>query len=134
MTWINKVLNSFYGFRAPSIDADADTKVEVVFPTMETQSPTVTATTAVTIKRAKTAINLGELADNVTLNATVSSDIQVGDTVMVKASSGGTAKTVTFGTGFTSPTMAGTQNKSKAMTFMYDGSTFVPVAVAVQLD
>ncbi len=134
MTWINKVLNSFYNFRAPSIDADADTKVEVVFPTAEVLNPTVTATTAVAINRAKTVVNLGELADNVTLNATVSSDIAVGDTVMVKASSGGTAKTVTFGTGFSGPTMAGTQNKSKATTFMFDGTSFVQVAVAVTLD
>ncbi|HQL71206.1 MAG TPA: hypothetical protein PLA77_10265 [Bacteroidales bacterium] len=134
MSYINLEQNASYNFKAPSIDADADTKVEVVFPTQEAQSPTVTETTAIEINRQTTAVNLGELAASITLNATIGSDVERGAKVMVKASSGAVAKDVTFGTGFTSPTMAGTINKSKAMTFMYDGSAFIPVAAAVTLN
>jgi hypothetical protein len=133
MTYINGNSNASYNFKAPNIAADADKKIEVVFPTQEAQTPTAGATIAVDINRHTTCIDLGELAAAATLNATIGADVERGAIVQVKALSDGTARTVTFGTGFNSPTMAGTISTKKVMTFMYDGTAFLPMGVAVAI-
>jgi len=133
-TFINLNNNASYNFKAPTIDADADGKIEVVFPTHEGQAPTAGATIAVNINRQVTTIDLGELAAAATLNATVSSDVERGAIIHVKALSDGTARTVTFGTGFTSPALAGTISKTKVQSFIYDGTTFLPMGASLQID
>ncbi len=59
---------------------------------------------------------------------------QVGDEVIVKASSDGTARDLTFGTGFDAPVLAGTINKTKVQSFVYDGDSFVATGAPVQID
>lgn len=131
MTWLHKTQNSSYNFKAPSISADADTKVEVVFPTKESQTLTPAATMPVTIKRQFTVIDMGTLAAAATLNATIGSDVEAGAKVLIKALSDGTARDVTFGTGFNAPNMSGTISTKKAITMVYDGTAFIPSGPAV---
>lgn len=126
--------NSSYNFKAPNIEADADQKIEVVFPTQEALAPTAAAEIAVNINRQTTVIDLGELTENATLNATIGSDVERGAIVTVKAKSDTTARSVTFGTGFTAPAIAGTISKTKVVSFIYDGSSFLPMGAAVQID
>lgn len=132
--FINMNQNSSYNFKAPNIAADADKKIEVVFPTQEALSPNVAAATDVNINRQTTVIDLGELSANTTLNATIGEDVERGAIVTVKAKSDGTARNVTFGDGFAAPAVAGTVSKTKVVSFIYDGTTFLPMAAAVQID
>ena len=132
--YLDLTTNSSYNFKAPRIASDADKKIEVVFPTHEAQAPTAGATIAVDINRQVTTIDLGELAADATINATISAHVERGAIVNLKAKSDGTARDITLGTGFTAPTMAGTISKTKVTTYIYDGTTFLPVAAAVQID
>ena len=134
MTKINMTTNASYNFRAPEITADADSKVEVVFPTNEAQSVTAAATIAVAINRQVTVIDIGGMGANATINATIGSDVERGALLTVKGASDGTARSMSFGTGFTAPAVAGTISKTKVVSFIYDGSTFLPLAAAVQID
>lgn len=58
----------------------------------------------------------------------------LGDEIIIKASSDATARTLTFGDGFTAPALAGTISKTKVQTLVYDGSTFVATGAPVQID
>ncbi|HMN90255.1 MAG TPA: hypothetical protein PKD70_06140 [Saprospiraceae bacterium] len=60
-----------------------------------------------------------------TLNLTVDSETRVGSLLFVKVGSDGTARNLTPGTGMTGTAVAGTINKTKVATYVYDGSTFV---------
>lgn len=133
-THINMTTNASYNFKAPNIADDADKKIEVTFPTAEALAPTVGATTAVTINRQITTINLGELSTPTTLNLTIASHVQTGAIIHVTAKSDATARTVTFGTGFTSPTLTGTISKTKVKSFIYNGLTFLPMGAELQID
>ncbi len=133
-THINMTTNASYNFKAPNIAADADKKIEVTFPTAENQTPTVSAITAVTIDRNVTMINLGQLSTSITLNATIASHVEVGAIVHVTAKSDGIARNVLFGTGFTSPTMTGAVSKTNVASFIYNGTTFLPLGRPLQID
>lgn len=132
--YLNLINNSSYNFKAPNITADADKKVEVVFPTQEAQTLTPGATIDVAITRQTTIVDCGELAANATLNATIGSDVERGAILNVKAKSDGTARSLTFGTGFTAPAVSGTISKTKVVSFIYNGTAFLPIAAAVQID
>lgn len=130
MTAYDKTQNASYGFVAPSIEADADKKVETVFPTAEAQSvsPAATGATAVAINRTTTVIDLGILTGDVPVNATIGADVPVGAMLTVKAKSDTTARTVTFGTGFKAAALAGVISKTKTALFVFDGTQFVGVS------
>lgn len=132
--FINMNQNASYGFKAPNIAADADKKVEVVFPTHEAQAPTAGATIAVNINRQVTTMDLGTLAAAATLNATIGESVERGAILHLKAKSDGTARDITFGTGFTSPNLAGVISKTKVQSFIYDGTAFLPMGAALQID
>lgn len=88
-----------YGFKAPSIDEDAGKQVEVMFPTFETQTPTLSSNAAsVTVKRTTTIVDLGSsaLAAAATLTATADSNLPAGSRLMVKWANGGTKYDVTL--------------------------------------
>lgn len=57
-----------------------------------------------------------------------------GTVIHIKGSSDGTARTITFSTGFTAPALAGTIDKTKVQSFIYNGSTFLPLGAALQID
>lgn len=113
--------------------ADFIATCEVPFTHSQAITP-AGAATAVTIDGDRNVVDAGTLALDTTLNATIGANVKVGSSLLVKAASGAAAKTITFGTGFSSPTMAGTIDKSKAMSFVFDGTNFVAVAVAVTLN
>lgn len=69
-----------------------------------------------------------------TLNLDAAAKPQIGDEMIVKASSDGTARDLTFGTGITGPVLAGAINKTKVQSFVYDGSAFIATGAAVQID
>jgi hypothetical protein len=75
-------------------------------------------------------IDLGEAA---TLNVDVSKST-VGDELIVKVSSDGTGRNLTFGTGITGPVLTGAANKTKVQAFVFDGEGFVASAAPVQID
>ncbi|OGX23337.1 MAG: hypothetical protein A3K54_00020 [Omnitrophica WOR_2 bacterium RBG_13_44_8] len=68
-----------------------------------------------------------------TLNLTIPTDIKAGARMVVKTKTTGTENTV-FGTGCIAPTYAGVAGKTKVCYLIYDGTQFVPVAVAFQID
>ena len=82
----------------------------------------------------KNFVNLGELGANVTLNLNINAQVSPGALLQVKAKSDGTARTVALGEGLEGISMPGTVDKTKVQSFVYDGTSFIPIAVAVQLD
>jgi len=59
---------------------------------------------------------------------------QIGDEVIVKATSDATARDLTFGAGFTAPVLAGVINKTKTQSFVYDGTSFIASGAPVQIN
>ena len=68
MNPINTENNASYNFVAPSIPEDADKKTEVMFPTAEVVSPTISSNKAdAPVRRQKTIVKLGTLSAATTL-------------------------------------------------------------------
>lgn len=75
-------------------------------------------------------IALGEAA---TIN--VDPDLStVGDELVLKVSSDGTGRNLSFGTGIAGPALTGTANKTKVQKFIYDGTIFIATAAPIQID
>lgn len=91
------------------------------------------ATMEAVVENSRSIITI-EMTDDGTLNLSDDAKPQVGDEVIVKASSDATARDLTFGTGFTAPVLAGVISKTKTQSFVYDGSGFVATAAPVQID
>ncbi len=134
MNWLNMIRNSSYNFFAPNIEGDSNKKVEVVFPTFEKKTPTFAATQEVLVERQTTIVDLGELTGACKVDLTISEDVQMGATLAIMAKSDTTARDVTCGTGFFGGAIAGTISKTKVQHFVYNGTAFMPVAAAIQLD
>jgi hypothetical protein len=81
-----------------------------------------------------TIITPGTLTGALTLNLTLDQNVRAGARILFIALSDGTARTTTFGTGFTSPTLAGVISKTKAIEFVYNGTAFIATSVGVQID
>ncbi|RWX00920.1 hypothetical protein [Flavobacterium cerinum] len=58
----------------------------------------------------------------------------IGDEIILKVTSDGTARDLTFSTGFTAPVLAGVISKTKVQTFVYDGASFIPTGSPVQIN
>jgi len=86
------------------------------------------------VERTTTVIDLGQLSADAELDLNVGADIPIGALLVVKAQSDATARTVTLGTGFSGPAIAGVISKTKTASFIFDGATFVAMAAAVQID
>ncbi len=105
------------------------------FGVADSQSVTPAAgVAAATIANNLTIVDLGTLGAAATLNLTLNANLNTGAILVVKALSDGTARNVTFGTGITGPVLAGVISKTKTQTFIFDGSGFVGIAAAVQVD
>ena len=74
-----------------------------------------------------------EATGNRTINLTISDEVGAGAMLLVKSKTNGTETTI-FGTNITGPTITGVAGKTKTAMFMYDGSAFIQVGTAVQLD
>jgi len=108
--------------------------VQYPFGNADVQAPAYAATIAATITDQMTIISPAQLTGALTLNLTINSGVRAGARILFVAVSDGTARTTTFGTGFTSPTLAGVISKTKAIEFVYDGTTFKATSVGVQID
>ena len=86
--------------------------------------------------------NVSESRNIITINLTgagsldISPDAKpvIGDEIILKVSSDGTARDLSFGSGFSAPTLTGVTNKTKTQRFVYDGSKFIATGAAVQIN
>jgi hypothetical protein len=104
------------------------------FGNADVQTPTYAATLAVTITDRMTILAPTAMSGALTVNLTINEGIKAGARLFCYFLSDGTARAVTFGTGFTGPVLAGVISKTKALEFVYDGTTYKPTALGVQID
>ncbi len=130
MTCINLDNNASYNFKAPSIDDDADKKIEPVFPTSEKVIPEISSNKAkAAVRRAVTVIDLGSVtaAQELTLEPEAA-NLNIGALVIVSWTSDTTARAVTVKVGAdTVATLAGTISTKVNKQLMWDGAGFLAI-------
>lgn len=109
---------------------------EINFPfgAASVQAPAYAATLAVNIDNASTVLDLGTLTGATTVNLTIGANVPDGATLVLRAKSDGTARTVTLGTGFLGLAITGVINKAKTCLFVKQGAVFVQVGASAQID
>ena len=100
----------------------------------DVQTPAYATPLAITVTNLMTIIAPAALTGALTINLTIDQGIKAGARLIVTALSDATARTVTFGTGFKSPTLAGVISKTKSIEFVYDGTTYNATSAGVQID
>lgn len=93
-------------------------------------TPAYSATLAVTITDQLVILKPAAMTGSMTINLTLPPDLHIGAMLLMELLSDTTARTVTFGTGFTAPTLAGTISKTNSYMFVYDGTSYVPMGAA----
>lgn len=101
------------------------------FGKAELQSLSYAAAIAASINNSRTHLTIAQLTGAATLNLTLNSEIGLGATLTVRASSDATARTLTLGTGMTGLPQVLAISKSYLMTFEFDGSTFVHASTQI---
>ena len=106
------------------------------FGSADVQAPAYAATLAVTIVNQVTFLSTAAaMSGAMTVNLTITAGIKAGARLMCTFLSDGTARTVTWGTGFSQANaLAGVISKTKAIEFIYNGTAFVPTGSGVQID
>lgn len=128
MATINKENNASYGMVAPDIEDDADKKTEMVFPTAEAVSVTLTANAAsVAVRRDTTIVKLGTLAAAATVTLVPEpKNLNIGSKVMVNWTSDSTGRNVSVKVGNdTIATLTGTASTTVTKQLVWDGNTFI---------
>lgn len=128
MATINKENNASYGMVAPDIEDDADKKTEMVFPTAEAVSVTLTANAAsVAVRRETTIVKLGTLAAAATVTLVPEpKNLNIGSKVMVNWTSDSTGRNVSVKVGNdTIATLTGTASTTVTKQLVWDGNTFI---------
>ena len=128
MATINKTNNASYGMVAPDIEDDADKKTEMVFPTAEAVSVTLTANAAsVAVRRDTTIVKLGTLAAAATVTLVPEpKNLNIGSKVMVNWTSDSTGRNVSVKVGNdTIATLTGTASTTVTKQLVWDGNTFI---------
>lgn len=128
MATINKENNASYGMVAPYIEDDADKKTEMVFPTAEAVSVTLTANAAsVAVRRDTTIVKLGTLAAAATVTLVPEpKNLNIGSKVMVNWTSDSTGRNVSVKVGNdTIATLTGTASTTVTKQLVWDGNTFI---------
>ena len=123
MNPINTENNASYNFKAPSIDDDADKKVELVFPTVEVVTPTISSNKAdVPVRRQKTIVKLGTRSAATTLTLIPEpANLNMGAMVAVNWTSDSTARDITVKVGTaTVATLSGTASTKVTKQLMWD--------------
>lgn len=119
-----------------SASADA-TNSHIRFPFGSASVKTLSATgaQAITIEDELTVINgVSTVATgNRTIELTISSQLAIGAMILLKTKTTGTETTI-FGTGIYSVTVSGAAGKTFSQGFIYDGTVFLPLGTAVQID
>jgi hypothetical protein len=113
----------------------ADQKISYPLGAADVQSPAFAATLAVTLTNQLTILLPGQMTGAMTVNLTLDQGIRAGARLIVTAASDGTARNITWGTGFSMATaLAGVISKTKSIEFVYDGTSFKPTSGGVQID
>ena len=99
----------------------------------DVQSPAFATTQAITITNDYTIFSPVSATDNVTLNLTIDTGINIGATLLVIWLTDGT-EALTFGTGITAPAITGVAAKTHAQTFTFTGTVFIAVGAEIQID
>lgn len=108
--------------------------VQYPFGPADIQTPAYAASITATITDQMTFITPAVMTGALTLVLSINSGVRAGARILVTALSDTTARAVTFSTGFTSPVLAGVISKTKTIEFVYDGTTFKPTSVGIQID
>lgn len=113
----------------------ADPIVKWPFGEASTEALTATGDQAIELINEMTIIDGASTTatGNRTINLDINDEVGVGAMIVAKLKTTGT-ETTTFGTGFTAPTLTGVAGKTKVVSFIYDGTTFIQTGTAVQLD
>ena len=128
MATINKTNNASYGMVAPDIEDDAEKKTEMVFPTAEAVSVTLTANAAsVAVRRDTTIVKLGTLAAAATVTLVPEpKNLNIGSKVMVNWTRDSTGRNVSVKVGNdTIATLTGTASTTVTKQLVWDGNTFI---------
>jgi hypothetical protein len=99
------------------------------FGAADVQSKAYAATIAVDIKNSETVVKVAQLTGAATINATLSAELPVGSVLTVELEADGTARTVTWGTGFTGVAYQVAISKKAVASFKFTGTTFVSTGV-----
>lgn len=119
-----------YGFKAPSIAADAGQRKEVIFPTFEKLTPTLSSNAAtVDVVRTTTLVDLGStaLAAAATLTAKADANLPAGARMMVQWANGGTKYDVTLKLNSTTTcaTLTGVASTTVCYELVWTGTTWM---------
>jgi len=96
---------------------------------------TAGATLSVSVSNTNTLLSFdADLAANMALTIVPHEDLKEGALLTIRAKSDGTARSITFAAGAEGPGLPGTISKTKTCLLRYDGTKFVQVSAAVQLD
>ena len=132
--YLNKDQNSSYNFVAPNIEGDADKKIEVLFPTFQSHTPTLAYNAcAVDINCKDNVIDMGTLAANATITINKTANTVEGDRITLKLKTAAT-ETLTFSGDVTCPVITGVAGKTKVIALVFVGSKFIATAAAIQID
>ena len=101
------------------------------FGAADVQSKAYAATIAADVDNSETVIKVAQLTGAATINLTVSAELPVGARLTVELEADGTARTVTWGTGFTGVAYQVAISKKAAASFVFTGSTFINTGVIV---
>ena len=116
-------------------------KAQIQYPFGAASFPSVTVTTkvtaqAITVSNTLTYIDLGTIDTNkvLTVSGAANYAIKKGAMLFIKATSDGTARSLTPSTGFTGVALSGSASKTKVMQFIYDGANFIECATPIQIN
>lgn len=127
MTLIRKETNASYNFKAPNSAVDTDKKIEVLFPSVETQTPDFAAEVAVPVTQMNTIVEVGALTGDTTINVTVDTEVTKNAEMMLKLTASGGARTVTLGTGLSGAAIVVPSGATVYALLKFDGTNFVAV-------
>lgn len=109
--------------------------VDYPFGPVDSAALSATGSQAITIKGRCTVIDgvTTQATGNRTLVLTIEDQVKAGARIFLKNKTAAT-ETTTFSTGFTCPVNTGVAGKTFCAEFVYDGTTFKPVAAPYQID
>ncbi len=128
MTHLSKNTNAAYNFIAPEIEADANKKIEVPFPTAEGMTvEVVDGVIEIDIKRDKTIISIGApLEESIAVVLNKLASVGVGAIVVLGMSATGGSRTVEFAGDVIHPDLIIPENKYATIMLICDGEKFYP--------
>lgn len=95
------------------------------FGAVDSQSVAYAATVEVPVRNQKTIVDISEMSGDMTVNLDNGEELRPGAELIINTKSDATARTVTLGTGIAGTSVAGTIDKTKVFTFVYDGENFL---------